>query len=142
MTLHSLLFALAGGGLIGLAASHLLLVNGRVAGVSGIAAGALVGGGPGERIWRLGFVAGLVLAGLAVVALRPDWLAAPTGGLGLTIAAGLLVGFGSRLGSGCTSGHGVCGISRMAPRSLGATVTFIATGAATATLVGMLRGGL
>jgi hypothetical protein len=125
---------LLGGALIGLSAAVLFLVNGRIAGVSGIVGG-LLGRLPDAR-WRTLFVAGLVTGG-AVLRLAA---AAPFQGLaatpaGILVAAGLLVGFGSSLGSGCTSGHGVCGVSRLAPRSIAATLTFMGTGALTVFLV-------
>jgi len=123
--------ALVGGLLIGLASAGLLLLNGRVAGVTGIFAG-LLEPRPGDKGWRSLFVAGLV-AGAAVVELvRPqtfrfDLVRPPL----LIAGAGLLVGFGTRLANGCTSGHGLCGVSRLSPRSLVATATFIAAGIAT-----------
>ncbi|WP_199154340.1 YeeE/YedE family protein [Chromobacterium sp. ASV23] len=125
--------ALAGGALIGLAAAWLVLLNGRVAGISGIVGHLLAPGA--DKGWRLAFVAGLVLS---------PWLyrlfaAPPTIVLDdkpwLLIAAGLLVGFGTRLGAGCTSGHGVCGLARLSPRSLAATLTFMAAGFAAVWLV-------
>jgi uncharacterized protein len=127
--------ACAGGALIGLAAAALLLLDGRIAGISGIVAGLLTPRS-GDTAWRALFVAGLIAGGALLPALTAD----PFDGLADTaparlVAAGLLVGFGTRLGSGCTSGHGVCGIGRMAPRSLVATATFMATGALTVFLV-------
>jgi uncharacterized membrane protein YedE/YeeE len=125
------LSALGGGLLIGLSAAMMLLVNGRIAGISGILDGALQPrtGGFG---WRLAFLLGLVaaapvmtLAGFALPAVAVD------AALPVVVAAGLLVGFGTRLGSGCTSGHGVCGIARGSGRSIVATLTFMATAAAT-----------
>ena len=132
--------ALVGGLLIGLAAALLLLANGRVAGVSGIVANAIWRAPGEERAWRLAFVAGLPL-GAAIVS-------AATGGLtveisrspALLVAAGLLVGFGTRLGNGCTSGHGVCGLARGSKRSLVATLTFIGVGALTVFAVRHLLG--
>lgn len=119
--------ALAGGALIGLAASLLMLLIGRIAGVSGIMGGFLFGGA-GERIWRLAFVAGLILAPLlSGLVGYPLPLPQMPGSWVLIVIAGLLVGFGSRLGSGCTSGHGVCGIARLSPRSLVATGIFMLT---------------
>jgi uncharacterized protein len=126
--------ALAGGALIGLAASVFALMAGRIAGVSGIAGG-LVRPARGDIAWRVAFVAGLVLAPLlyaAVVATPIVRIEAP---MAFLIAGGLLVGWGSRYGSGCTSGHGVCGLSRLSPRSLVATLTFMAAGFATVFLV-------
>ena len=118
--------ALLGGTLIGLAAALLLMANGRIAGISGIAHGAL--GVTGEEFgWRALFLLGLIAGGAVTSALAPD--AFGVGPAPLTAAiAGLLVGFGSRLGGGCTSGHGVCGVSRRSPRAMAATVTFIGTG--------------
>lgn len=122
--------ALTGGVLVGAAAAMMVLLNGRIAGISGIVGG-LLRPLRGDVGWRLAFVAGLLAApllyGLAgsVPAPRID-----TGWAGL-VAAGLLVGIGARYGAGCTSGHGVCGLSRLSPRSLVATVVFTATGFAT-----------
>ncbi len=113
-----------GGGLIGLASLMLLALNGRIAGVSGIVGGILTGSA-GDRWWRAAFVVGLI-AGAEVYALARGGLPLhmQAQGLGL-IAAGLLVGIGTRIGSGCTSGHGVCGLARLSSRSLVATLTFI-----------------
>ena len=120
--------ALIGGALIGLAASLLLLLNGRVLGITGIVAGIA---GPDAR-WRVFLVAGMILGGLAVAGLLPGSLAStvhqPTAAI---IAGGLLVGFGTRLANGCTSGHGICGIARLSTRSITATIVFMATGALT-----------
>jgi uncharacterized protein len=130
---HPFLQAAAGGLLIGLASWLLLASLGRIAGISGIASGALVptkGALAGERAWRWAFVAGLVGVGAAAAALlhTPVVAARP---LPLVIIAGLLVGFGTVLGSGCTSGHGVCGLGRRSVRSLVATLTFMGAGIAT-----------
>ncbi|MEL6188713.1 MAG: YeeE/YedE family protein [Myxococcota bacterium] len=122
---------LSGGALIGLASALLLLLSGRIAGISGILNGMLVGP-EGERGWRLAFALGLIAGGALMAVVLPSAFA--VGGLGspwLLAPAGLLVGFGAQLGSGCTSGHGVCGIGRLSVRSLSATLTFIATGALT-----------
>jgi len=133
--------ALVGGALIGLGVVVLMLANGRIAGISGIVGGIVQPDGPEWR-WRLGFVVGLVggaalamLAGVAPVAI------AVTTSLPLLIGGGLLVGFGTRLGSGCTSGHGVCGLARLSPRSLAATGIFMATGAATVFVMRHAIGG-
>lgn len=142
LDLHPFLLAAAGGVLIGLAATLLLLGNGRIAGISGIAGGLLT---PtrGEIGWRVAFVVGLLAGGVALVALMPGAIGAPqTTKPLLVVLAGLLVGYGTRLGSGCTSGHGICGISRGAPRSITATVAFMAAGAATVFVVRHLLGGL
>lgn len=119
--------ALAGGALIGLAASVLLVGYGRISGISGIA-GQLLLGKSGDRAWRVAFLAGLLLAGLAAARLAPGALQASPRSLAVVAGAGLLVGIGTRLGSGCTSGHGVCGLARLSPRSLVATLVFMASG--------------
>jgi len=122
--------ALAGGGLIGLAAAMLVLLNGRIAGISGVLGG-LFKPVNGDTAWRVAFVLGLVVApmGFALVSKLPELqIDAQFGAL---IAAGLLVGVGTRYGSGCTSGHGVCGLARLSPRSMVATAAFMLTGAAT-----------
>jgi uncharacterized membrane protein YedE/YeeE len=132
--------AAVGGSLIGAAAALLWAANGRIAGISGVLGGALWPQRHGERRWRLAFLAGLLLGPLLLFAaglfqgppraqLSP-WL----------LAAGLLVGFGTRLGSGCTSGHGICGLARFSPRSLAATATFMGFGFLTVWLV--RHGGL
>ncbi|MBJ6764100.1 YeeE/YedE family protein [Myxococcaceae bacterium JPH2] len=139
--MHPFLAALAGGVLIGLSASLLLLFNGRTAGISGITGG-LLAPVAGEWGWRAAFVGGLVAGGFLLRALAPGLLGAPvvTGAL-IPVAAGLLVGFGTRLGNGCTSGHGVCGLAHGAPRSLAATMTFMAAGALTVFVVRHVLGG-
>ena len=120
--------ALAGGLLIGLAAALLLSFNGRIAGISGIMGGLLARPRAEEFGWRAAFVLGLLLAP-ALYRLFADLPESRIdAGWPALIAAGLMVGYGSRLGSGCTSGHGVCGLSRMSPRSLVATLTFMAAG--------------
>jgi uncharacterized membrane protein YedE/YeeE len=122
--------ALGGGMLIGLAAAILLLFNGRIAGISGIL-GSVLRPVKGDVAWRLAFLLGLIGAPL-VYAMPAAHVEA---GSGTLIAAGLLVGLGTRFGSGCTSGHGVCGVSRMAPRSLAATALFMLAGFVTVYLV-------
>jgi len=124
------LASLLGGMLIGAAAALLLIANGRVAGISGIVAG-LLSPQAGSRSWRLIFLGGLIVGAFVTnrigfgpgPAIAADWP--------LIICAGLLVGFGTRLGGGCTSGHGVCGLARFSPRSIVATAIFMATGVAT-----------
>jgi uncharacterized membrane protein YedE/YeeE len=127
---------LAGGILIGLSASMLLVGAGRVAGVSGIAAGALFGDAE-DRPWRVAFLIGLLLAGLGFALFLPASLAPSPRPLAWLALAGLLVGVGTQIGNGCTSGHGVCGISRLSLRSIVATVLFLASGMLT---VALLRG--
>ena len=120
--------SLAGGVLIGLAAAMLVLVNGRIAGISGIVGG-LVAAHRGDTAWRVAFVLGLFAAPLVMLL----YATAPriAAGAGTLVVAGLLVGLGTSYGSGCTSGHGVCGLSRLSPRSLVATAAFMAAGVAT-----------
>lgn len=133
--------ALAGGAVIGLAASLFLLVHGRVCGVSGLFAG-LFRPNVEVRAVRLTFVGGLVVGGLGLRVLYPGAFASEVPSpLFLVVPAGLLVGFGTQLGGGCTSGHGVCGISRLSARSMVATVTFMATGFVTVFLLRHLLGG-
>lgn len=116
--------AAIGGALIGLATTLLMWLTGRIAGISGIL-GDLVDLAGGDRAWRLAFVAGLIAAPLAYAATGHALHAPAMPGWPMIVVAGLLVGFGTRLGSGCTSGHGICGIARLSPRSLAATVTFM-----------------
>ena len=131
---------LIGGLLIGLAGAVMLLGLGRIAGVSGIAARAIGLGGeiPPGVAWA--FLAGLPIGAL-LIARTTDWQPASFASTPLLVAAGLLVGFGTRLGSGCTSGHGVCGISRLSQRSLIATATFISAGVATVYLLSTTGAG-
>ncbi len=139
--MHPFLSALLGGVLVGLSASLFLLLNGRVAGISGIVGGLLE---PAERDsgWRVAFVLGLVLPGLvAAFAFPAAFDAAPVRSLAATAAAGLLVGYGTRLGNGCTSGHGICGLSRLSVRSLVAVMTFMATAGVTVFLTNHVLGG-
>jgi uncharacterized membrane protein YedE/YeeE len=124
----TLITSLAGGVLIGLGAALLLLGSGRIAGISGITAGLLVPGA-GDVAWRGWFLAGLVGTGAAIAVLDAGAFAASAAPLPVLVGAGLLVGVGTRLGGGCTSGHGVCGIGRLSPASLVATLVFMATGA-------------
>ena len=139
MTMESVLAPLAGGAIIGLAVSLMLLLNGRVTGISGIV-GAALKPGTIDWKWRVFFVLGLISGGAIV-----RWTDVSRGvnsfvdlsevGVVPTAIAGVIVGFGTLMGSGCTSGHGVCGISRMSPRSLVATVAFLAAGILTVTLL-------
>lgn len=133
---------LLGGVLIGVAVSLMLLLLGRVFGVSGILAGALV---PvrGDTGWRVAAVLGMLTAGVLISFFAPDLLVGNTAGTPMRyVVAGLLVGFGTQLGSGCTSGHGVCGMSRLSPRSIVATITFILVGMVTVALLRTLGGAI
>jgi uncharacterized membrane protein YedE/YeeE len=130
---------LVGGLMLGVASIILLAAMGRIAGVSGITWGAL--SGP-DRAWRWLFVVGIVLG--TVIAHQVTGLDNPLpheGGWLLAVSAGLLVGVGTRVGSGCTSGHGVCGIGRLSGRSIAATLTFMATGVITVFVVRHMLGG-
>lgn len=133
--------SLIGGALIGVAATGMLLLNGRITGISGILSQAIFS--PKERSWRLMFLAGLLTAGF----LYNQWSGA-SGSVtieaseGMLIAAGLLVGFGTRLGSGCTSGHGICGLARLSKRSLVATLVFMASAMATVWFIRHAGGAL
>ena len=130
--------ALLGGVMIGAASIALLATIGRIAGISGIAWGAIA---EPDRDWRILFVVGLIAGGaLAHTALGQPIPAVPEGPIWLTVLAGLLVGIGTRMGSGCTSGHGVCGIGRRSLRSLVATATFVGTGAVTVFLMRQFGG--
>jgi uncharacterized membrane protein YedE/YeeE len=135
------LTALLGGLLIGTAATLTLWANGRIAGISGILSGVIVPRGR-DTIWRLLFVLGLLGGALAYALLRgqPTPLELQVGP-GLTIVAGLLVGFGTRLGSGCTSGHGICGLARFSRRSFTATLTFMLVAIITVFVMRHLIGG-
>jgi uncharacterized membrane protein YedE/YeeE len=122
--------SLAGGLVIGVSAALFVLFNGRIAGISGILGGVLRPA-TGDIGWRIAFLLGLVLAPLAYAAVLPLPAVRVDAGTGTLVVAGLLVGVGTRYASGCTSGHGVCGISRLSPRSLLATLVFMAAGFAT-----------
>lgn len=126
--------SLTGGLLIGLAAALLLLLNGRIAGISGIVGG-LLRPGKGDAAWRVAFVAGLLAAPLVFSMAAPLPQVAIDAGTATLITAGLLVGVGTRYGSGCTSGHGVCGLSRGSLRSMVATLSFMAAGFMTVFLI-------
>ena len=136
------LIALAGGLLIGLAAALLLVLSGRIAGVSGMAASALGIADKGPP-WTqaAAFVIGLPLGAWLIAAFVRAPQIAVTSSVPLLIGAGLLVGFGTRLGNGCTSGHGVCGIGRLSPRSIAATLTFMGTAIATVFVMRHMIGG-
>lgn len=129
-----------GGMLIGAAGALLLVLNGRLAGISNIVGGLLRRSSPSERSWRASFLAGLLVGGLGLALLWPSAIEASPASLPVIVVAGLLVGLGSQVGSGCTSGHGICGISRLSVRSIVATLTFMGTGFATVFVVRHLLG--
>ena len=140
--IESIISAIIGGLLIGVAASLLMLASGRVAGISGII-GPLLQPKAGDIGWRMAFVAGLLAGGAALMRFRPDVIVSPDGRSLFAIGlAGLFVGLGVRMGSGCTSGHGVCGLSRLSRRSLVATLVFMGTGFATATAIEIFNAGV
>jgi uncharacterized membrane protein YedE/YeeE len=125
---------LVGGALMGLAASLLLWTHGKPAGIAGVYGGALERGP--DRGFRLSFLVGLLASGVLAYRLFPSAVSGGNGApMGLVVLAGLLVGFGSRLGSGCTSGHGICGLSRLSRRSMAATAVFMTMGVVTACVV-------
>lgn len=129
MPLNQYLPSLLGGGLIGIAVTLMLLFNGRITGISGIISSALANPTK-DSFWRWTFIMGLVVGGFTMKTLRPDLFTNSTDrSFALVGAAGLLVGYGTVMGSGCTSGHGVCGLSRFSVRSVLATITFIIFGA-------------
>jgi uncharacterized protein len=137
MTSFAPVSGLVGGALIGLAAIVLMLTIGRIAGVCGIALNAMTASDAAGRSWRLAFILGLPLGALLVTAVGlKDWsgLSFPAT-LPMTVIAGFIVGFGSIVGSGCTSGHGICGLARFSMRSVVATATFMATGVATVFII-------
>lgn len=141
MAEFSILSAIAGGAMIGAAAALFLLVNGRIAGISGILGGTFSAGRE-EFGWRLAFLAGLVLGPFMVSLIAgTDISVTPQASVPVLVIAGLCVGFGTRLGGGCTSGHGVCGLSRGSKRSFTATAIFFVTAMATVFLVRHVIGG-
>lgn len=130
-----------GGVLIGLAAVLLMVLNGRIAGISGVFSGSVFAE-RGDKFWRAAFVLGLIAAPALWALSKGD--PPPfeiTENWALIIAGGLLVGFGTRLGSGCTSGHGVCGLSRLSPRSMASVVLFMGAGMATVAIAKSVLGG-
>lgn len=128
---ESIAYALGGGALIGLAVSIMLVFNGRVTGISGIANSFLTA--QEGRLWRGAFLIGLWLGGFLMALINPAFFTVPEKPLPIILVAGFIVGFGTVMGSGCTSGHGVCGISRLSLRSVIATATFMASGVLIAT---------
>ena len=130
-----MLMPLTGGILIGISASMMLLFSGRIAGVSGIFGGMLFQQGK-ERAWRLSFITGLIGGGILLYAINAEFFENSSGrGLLAVNIAGFLVGIGTRIGGGCTSGHGVCGIGRLSVRSIVATVAFVFAGMTAVVLV-------
>ena len=128
--------AFIGGSLIGLSASLLMLLNGRIAGISGIVKGLLSPFDFSENNWRIAFLLGLLLGGLGYALLFPVEIILPKGVNTLTlIIGGLLVGYGTSMGGGCTSGHGVCGMARFSLRSIVATMIFLSTGILTVYII-------
>lgn len=134
LRMNAFVAPLVGGVLIGLAATLLLSFNGRIAGISGILGGT-IRSSDGERSWRATFLFGLLVGGVGFALVRPNVFGATPAPLPLVLVAGLLVGFGARLGGGCTSGHGVCGMSRFSTRSVIATLVFMATAVITVFVV-------
>jgi uncharacterized protein len=132
VTLAVVVRGLLGGALIGLASALVLVFHGRIAGVSGILGRAL----ESARRFRLGFLTGLVATGVIAAAIAPASFGAGVRGVPVLAVAGLLVGVGTTLGDGCTSGHGVCGLARLSPRSIAAVATFMVTAAVTVALAG------
>ena len=135
MTDFEVLMPLTGGILIGISASMMLLFSGRIAGVSGIFGGMLFQQGK-ERAWRLSFITGLIVGGILLYTINAEFFENSSGrGLLAVNIAGFLVGIGTRIGGGCTSGHGVCGIGRLSVRSIVATVTFVFAGMVAVVLI-------
>ncbi|MCM2281207.1 MAG: YeeE/YedE family protein [Bdellovibrionaceae bacterium] len=142
MELNTIFYPLLGGSLIGLAVTLMLLFNGRVTGISGIIASSLTK--PDRSgLWRWLFLAGIILGGILMHTFGPELFVNQSGrGVVLVLIAGLLVGYGTVMGSGCTSGHGVCGVSRFSTRSLIATATFMLFGFLTVQVVRYFLGGM
>lgn len=132
-------FALLGGALIGASASLLLLLNGKIAGVSGIVGTLITPKPASERIWRAAFVVGLIAGGLLLLAVRPEVFDASPRPWPWLALSGVLVGVGTTLGGGCTSGHGVCGLARGSKRSLVATLLFMGVAMLVALITHVVR---
>ncbi|SHE78658.1 hypothetical protein SAMN02745148_01152 [Modicisalibacter ilicicola DSM 19980] len=151
MDVTASLHGLIGGVLIGLSAIWLMATLGRIAGISGILSGLLAGGSQGDSAWRLTFLLGLISGPLILILSGSDLgnvvespgkvVGEPVGGVGLMLLAGLLVGVGTGIGGGCTSGHGVCGLARLSTRSIVATLTFLLVAMLTVYLVRHVIGG-
>ena len=139
---QDIILAIVGGALIGISASMLLLFTGRIAGISGIV-GDLLKATEDPKRWRVLFIFGLLFTGSLGAIFAPEKIQPPAEhSLVLLMVAGFLVGFGTRVGNGCTSGHGICGLSRFSKRSFVAVLTFMATGFITATSIQILFGGV
>ena len=137
--MSEILIPLIGGILIGLASCIVLLFLGKITGISGIIAKGIFNRSEDDYIWRITFILGLIYGGLLMKFLRPEYFDFELeSNIPLVVIAGILVGFGTRLGSGCTSGHGVCGIGRRSKRSIVATITFISCGVLTVLIKGMI----
>ena len=137
-----MLNAVIGGVLIGIAVSLMLLFNGRVTGISGILGG-IVKPQRNDLFWRIAFILGLIFGGIIIQLVKPSAFFQTSSVLRIDyVIAGLLVGFGTLLGTGCTSGHGVCGISRLSVRSIVATITFITFGVISVLIFKFVRGTL
>jgi uncharacterized protein len=134
VTADAIARGLGGGALIGLAAAILLYAHGRIAGVSGILGSALER--DSGRPMRIGFLTGLIATGAVIALVAPGAIGGGIRSLGVLAAAGALVGFGTTIASGCTSGHGVCGLAHGSPRSIAAVLAFLATGAITVAIAG------
>jgi uncharacterized membrane protein YedE/YeeE len=141
LTLEEALIATGGGVLIGISATILLAFNGRVAGISGILEGILPPSDENTR-WRAVFLVGMIATGLAMAPLLPDAFIDVNRPIWLVTIAGLLVGIGTRMSNGCTSGHGVCGMAMFSKRSFVAVGVFLTTGILTATIAGQILGGV
>jgi uncharacterized membrane protein YedE/YeeE len=138
----SWLRAAAGGILIGVSAVLLLAFSGRIAGISGALGGLVLDRSNGDRLWRAAFLLGL-LGGAALIAMRlPQTIGTPTLSWGGLVLAGLLVGYGTRMGNGCTSGHGICGLARFSRRSFVATLSFMGAGFVTVFIIRHLLGAM
>lgn len=141
MGTEELLYPLLGGIIIGLACGILLLFNGRIAGISGIFSGVILPK-KGDFLWKSAFTLGLGAGGILMFSYMPDSFIPETSRSSMAIVvAGLFVGFGTRLGNGCTSGHGICGLSRLSPRSFLAVLTFMTTAAITTFVISHFLGG-
>ena len=141
LTLQEALIATGGGVLIGISATILLAFKGRVAGISGILEGILPPSDEDTR-WRAIFLVSMILTGLAMSPILPEAFIAVNRPIWLVIGAGLLVGVGTRMSNGCTSGHGVCGMAMFSKRSFVAVGVFLTTGILTATIAGQILGGV